>query len=81
MVATCKLGTNGCWNDDKCRATSNCAEKVITNGDKISASPYEELTKLFDKIGYSCIYPDKECFEDDTCKACWAKYLQQSTEE
>jgi hypothetical protein len=43
MVATCKLGTNGCWNDGKCRATSNCTEKVITNGDRIRAMSDEKL--------------------------------------
>jgi hypothetical protein len=43
MVVTCKLGEKGCWNDGKCRATSNCTEKVITNGDRIRDMSDEEL--------------------------------------
>lgn len=43
MEATCKLGKNGCWNDGKCRATSNCENKVITNADRIRAMSDEEL--------------------------------------
>lgn len=43
MEATCKLGTDGCWNDGKCRATSNCMHKVITNADRIRAMDDELL--------------------------------------
>lgn len=46
MVVTCKLGTNGCWNDDKCRATSNCECKMIANGDKIRSMSDEDLVTL-----------------------------------
>lgn len=43
MTVTCKLGENGCWNDGKCRATSNCENKVQTNADRIRAMSDEEL--------------------------------------
>ena len=46
MVATCKLGANGCWNDGKCRATSNCENKMITNADKIRSLSDEELSNF-----------------------------------
>ena len=46
MEATCKLGKNGCWNDGKCRATSNCENKVITNADRIRAMSDEELAEF-----------------------------------
>lgn len=44
MTATCKLGEKGCWNDGKCRATSNCENKVFTNADRIRAMTDEELS-------------------------------------
>lgn len=54
MEATCKLGEKGCWNDGKCRTTSNCENKVITNADRIRAMSDEELaTHLYD-IGWDC---------------------------
>lgn len=43
MVATCKLGEKGCWNDGKCRAISNCENKVFTNADRIRAMSDREL--------------------------------------
>jgi hypothetical protein len=43
MEATCKLGEKGCWNDGRCRATSKCDNKVITNADRIRAMSDEEL--------------------------------------
>ena len=53
MEATCKLGKNGCWNDGKCRATSNCENKVITNADRIRAMSDEELAKLIAENAYT----------------------------
>lgn len=35
MEVTCKLGGKGCWNDGKCRATSNCENKIVTNADRL----------------------------------------------
>lgn len=56
MEATCKLGTKGCWNDGKCRATSNCECKVITNADRIRAMTDEELAEFL------CgVYDDDNC--------------------
>lgn len=43
MTTTCKLGEKGCWNDGKCRATSNCVNKIVTNADRIRAMSDEEL--------------------------------------
>ncbi len=43
MVSTCKLGEKGCWSDGKCRITSNCENKVLTNADRIRAMSDEEL--------------------------------------
>ena len=48
MEATCKLGKNGCWNDGKCRATSNCENKVITNADRIRDMSDEELAEFLE---------------------------------
>ena len=50
MTATCKLGENGCWNDGKCRVTSNCEHKVITNADRIRAMSDEELADFIQHI-------------------------------
>ena len=51
MTATCKLGEKGCWNDGKCRATSNCENKVFTNADRIRSMDDEllatQLTQVF----------------------------------
>ncbi len=47
MEATCKLGEKGCWNDGKCRATSNCENKIVTNADRIRAMSDEELADFF----------------------------------
>ena len=46
MTATCKLGEKGCWNDGKCRATSNCENKVFTNADRIRAMTDEALAEF-----------------------------------
>ena len=54
MTVTCKLGENGCWNDGKCRATSNCKNKVITNADRIRAMSDEELARHLHCIGWDC---------------------------
>lgn len=53
MTVTCKLGENGCWNDGKCRATSNCENKVVTNADRIRAMTDEELATTFVQHEYT----------------------------
>lgn len=50
MVATCKLGEKGCWNDGKCRAIINCENKVFTNADLIRAMDDELLAKQFAQV-------------------------------
>lgn len=72
MTATCKLGENGCWNDGKCRATSNCENKVVTNADRIRSMTDEELEAFLidvdlDKAGSPFITE-------------WGKWLQQPAE-
>jgi len=53
MTTTCKLGEKGCWNDGKCRATSNCVNKIVTNADRIRSMSDEELAKwLVQKTKY-----------------------------
>ena len=80
MVATCKLGENGCWNDGKRRVTINCENKVITNADRIRAMSDEEIAKVPAKFGYSCVFPQKECGESDTCEKCLLEWLKQPAE-
>lgn len=57
MTATCKLGEKGCWNDGKCRATSNCENKVFTNADRIRAMTDEELADFMARrnVTESCL--------------------------
>jgi len=43
METTCKMGPKGCWSDGKCRAQSDCENKVVTNADRIRAMSDEEL--------------------------------------
>lgn len=66
MTATCKLGEKGCWNDGKCRATSNCENKVFTNADRIRAMSDEllaaQLAEVFCKgfkASTSVVIPDE----------------------
>jgi hypothetical protein len=79
MVATCKLGENGCWNDGKCRATSNCENKIKTNADRILAMSDEELAEFLEsthtnmaiKLGGEYIVRAKEYIE------IWLKQLAE----
>ena len=64
MTATCKLGEKGCWNDGKCRATSNCENKVFTNADRIRAMSDEELADM--RVRYN---PVTEMYINDTDEA------------
>ena len=76
MTATCKLGEKGCWNDGKCRATSNCKYKVITNADRIRAMSDEELAEFLSCYGCPC--PDRDCHA--SCKDCVVQWLKQPAE-
>lgn len=86
MTATCKLGAKGCWNDGKCRATSNCENKVFTNADRIRAMTDEELVKCFWDIGVWDSFEDgkfcdNNCNAEHNCDLCRLKWLQQPYEE
>ena len=88
MTATCKLGEKGCWNDGKCRATSNCENKVFTNADRIRAMSDEELAKMCVKQfhmylwpnGIRTIYFDMENHNKDNAIKAWMQWLQQPAE-
>jgi hypothetical protein len=78
MEVTCKLGEKGCWNDGKCRATSNCENKVVTNVDRIRAMSDEELAEFLNTSG--CPSENhSNCF-GMSCKHCWEKWLKQPAE-
>lgn len=75
MVATCKLGPNGCWNDGKCRTTSNCENKMITNADKIRDMTDRQLAEwIYDKAMLSesvccyCEHYHKRTCNDGVCQ-------------
>ena len=86
MTATCKLGAKGCWNDGKCRATSNCENKVFTNADRIRAMTDEELAedycKFLNAMLSKVVSKYKLDFEYDMekGKSIMLKYLQQPAE-
>ena len=42
-LASCKLGTKGCFTDGKCRYKKACENKVITRADQIRAMTDGEL--------------------------------------
>ena len=53
---------------------------VLTNADRIRAMSDEELAKVPAKFGYSCVFPQKECSESDTCEKCLLEWLKQPAE-
>ena len=53
---------------------------VLTNADRIRAMSDEELAKVPAKFGYSCVFPQKECSESDTCEKCLLNWLKQPAE-
>ena len=86
MTATCKLGENGCWNDGKCRATSNCEHKAVTNADRIRAMSDEELAEFIRDVSYEC----QDAYCGPHCQICsypWCssertmEWLKQPAEE
>ena len=52
----------------------------VTNADLIRAMSDEELAKVPAKFGYSCVFPQKECAESDTCEKCLLEWLKQPAE-
>ena len=83
METTCKLGSRGCWNDGKCRATSNCENKVVTNADRIRAMSDEELERFIRNIAIHFEpWCDNHCKMDgdEDCNQCLANWLQQPAE-
>lgn len=78
-MVTCKLGRNGCWNDGKCRATSNCENKIVTNADRIRTMTDEELAKWICEA-YECYRcPGEELCNVTDGKANGAlKWLQEN---
>ena len=52
----------------------------ITNADRIRAMSDEEIAKVPAKFGYSCVFPQKECGESDTCEKCLLEWLKQPAE-
>lgn len=78
MTVTCKLGENGCWNDGKCRATSNCKYKVQTNADRIRAWNDHELAGTIANF-VSDIDNGYVIYSDDPND--WLKWLKQPAEE
>lgn len=78
---TCKLGKNGCFDDGRCHALCDCANKITTNADRIRSMSDEELLELFkDYTAFACIFPDKEC-EHVSCVECVEAYLKAPAEE
>ena len=56
-------------------------EYHFTNADRIRAMSDEEIAKVPAKFGYSCIFPQKECGESDTCEKCLLEWLKQPAED
>ena len=78
MEATCKLGEKGCWNDGKCRATSNCENKIVTNADRIRAMSDEALARLFVKAPLCRASETKvDCRQTKSCLQCLTEWLKQ----
>ena len=93
VVATCKLGEQGCWNDGKCRAITKCKNKIITNADYIRTMNDEALAKFLTSInptncqdcafsyGWRC-QPDRDDYSDfDKCKEGRKRWLKQPVKE
>jgi hypothetical protein len=78
MEATCKLGSKGCWNDGKCRATSNCECKVITNADNIRSMNDEELSQFLWEFDLEVVARESD-FMLTRRKVC--EWLKQPVEE
>ena len=69
------------YNVNECNHT-DCPYRTepITNADRIRAMSDEELAKVPSRFGYSCVFPQKECGESDTCEKCLLEWLKQPAE-
>lgn len=82
MEATCKIGSNGCFSDGKCRYKRDCEYKVVTNADRIRAMSDQELAGVimcpmeFNGIKDLCAKNPGH-----TCVECSLKWLQEPVEE
>ena len=52
-----------------------------SNADRIRSMSDEELAKVPSEFGFSCVFPQKECSESDTCEKCLLEWLKQPAEE
>ena len=89
IMATCKLGEKGCWQDGKCHYRNDCENKVLTNADRIRAMNDDELAEFLTHInptncqdcafsnGWRC-QPDRDDYSDfEKCKEGRKRWLQQ----
>lgn len=78
---TCKYAGRPIYKSpcSECKGFSKY-EKQQTNADRIRAMSDEELAKVPAKFGYSCVFPQKECSERDTCEKCLLDWLKQPDE-
>ena len=58
----------------------DCRKRTFTNAERIRAMSDEELAKVPSQFGYSCVFPQKECGESDTCEKCLLEWLKQPAE-
>ena len=64
-----------------CKCQQPCDTIIpMTNADRIRAMSDEEIAKVPAKFGYSCVFPQKECGESDTCEKCLLEWLKQPAE-
>lgn len=65
---TCKLGKNGCFDDGRCHALCDCANKITTNADRIRAMSDEEMVNaviaLYNKLGSGAMNDLSDLFCD-----------------
>lgn len=82
MDATCKLGSNGCFSDGKCRYKKDCEYKVITNADRIRAMNDEELAKVI-MCPLEIVDSNVQCDKGlaDSCVECSLKWLREPAGE
>ena len=77
----CKKDANKCKEYHGCGSCNAWEQGIFTNADRIRAMSDEELAKVPAKFGYSCVFPQKECGESDTCEKCLLEWLKQPVED
>lgn len=87
-LASCKLGTKGCFTDGKCRYKKDCENKVITHADQLRAMTDEQLARFLLEADEGNLTVDvcderyctpEKCPND--CTNAIIKWLQQPVEE